>query len=344
MSAATYASPAQRIGKIKGRILKHSMHTATLEISGDVFKEPVKSGDTVSYRQVVPYGATTSAPDVFSVTANAHQIQEGVTPSADSLSIIDTEVQVNKYGCLYMYTEKSASLGEDDIAGWMEEQVGERLGLVREKVYVSALQQCTNKFYSGGTTRGTVDEPVTQNLIDRITRNLSGNHAKFVRGVMTATPNYGSQSIQASYLAFGHTSLQQDIERIPGYKARADYGSQKVVHENEIGTVGSVRFILSPDMPYVADAGAAISGTTNYSTTGTSADVYQLFVIAKDAWGHTAFRGLDAFDFSHLKPGQKDKSDPTGERGYVSATFYDAAFVGHTGWMAMAEVTISALT
>lgn len=344
MSGATYASPAQRIGKIKGTILKHSLHTATVEISGEVFKQPVKSGDTVSFRQVVPYGATTANPDVFSVTANAHLIQEGVTPSADSLSVIDTEVVVNKYGCLYMYSEKTANLAEDDIPSWMEEQVGERLGLVREKVYIAALQQCTNRFYSGGTTRGTVDEPVTQNLIDRITRNLAGNHAKFVRGVMTATPVYGSQSIQATYLAFGHTSLQQDIEKIPGYKARADYGQQKVVHEMELGCVGSCRFILSPDMPYVADVGAAISGTTNYSTTGTSADVYQLFVIAKDAWGHTAFRGLDAFDYSHLPPSKKDKADPTGERGYVSATFYDAAFVGHNNWMAVAEVTISALT
>jgi N4-gp56 family major capsid protein len=108
--------------------------------------------------------------------------------------------------------------------------------------------------------------------------------------------------------------------------------------------VGSIRFILSPDMPFIIDSGAAIAGTTNLSTTGTNADVYQLFVIAKDAWGHCAFRGLDAFKMNHIKPSQVDKSDPTGERGYVSGTFYDCAVVTHNGWAAIAECTISALT
>jgi N4-gp56 family major capsid protein len=138
--------------------------------------------------------------------------------------------------------------------------------------------------------------------------------------------------------------LQQDIEAIPGYTAKKDYGSMKPAHDMEIGAVGSVRFILSPEMPKVIDSGAAIAGTTNLSTTGTLADTYQLFVVAKDAWGHTKFRGLDAFKFNHIKPSQTDKSDPTGERGYCSTTFYDAAVVTNHGWMAVCEVTISTLT
>jgi N4-gp56 family major capsid protein len=111
----------------------------------------------------------------------------------------------------------------------------------------------------------------------------------------------------------------------------------------EIGCVGSVRFILSPDMPKIIDSGAAIAGTSNLSTTGTSADIYQLFVVAKDAWGHTAFRGLSAFKYNNIKPSQVDKSDPTGERGYCSATFYDAGVVTNHGWLCVCEVTVGAL-
>lgn len=344
MALASYASPAQRIGRIKGQILKHAVHASTLEISGEVYRQPVKMGDTVTFRQVVPYGATAAAPNTFSVTAAANLMQEGVTPPAESISILDTSVQVQKYGALYGHTERQGSLGEDDVPSWMEEQLGERMGLVRELVYVGALQGCTNRFYSGGTTRATVASPVTLNLVNKITRSLAGNHATFVRSAMAATASYGTVAVQKSYLAFGHTNLQQDIEAIPGFKAVSDYGSQKPVHEMEIGAVGSLRFILSPDMPYVADVGAAVAGTTNASTTGTSADVYQLFVVAKDAWGHTAFRGLDAFKFNYIAPGKVDKSDPTGERGYCSATFYDAAVVTNHGWMAVAEVTISSLS
>lgn len=344
MALATYASPAQRIGRIKGQILKHAIYSSTVEGSGEVFKQPVKMGDTVTFRQVVPYGATAAAPNTFSISAAANLIQEGVTPPAESIQILDTSVAVQKYGALYGYTERQDSLGEDDIPSWMEEQLGERMGAVREQIYIGALQGCTNRFYSGGTTRATVASPVTLNLVNRVTRSLAGNHASFVRGAMAASANYGTVSVQKSYLAYGNTDLQQDIEAIPGYKALSDYGSMKPAHEMEIGCVGSVRFILSPDMPKVIDAGAAIAGTTNLSTTGTSADVYQLFVIAKDAWGHTAFRGLDAFKFNNISPSKVDKSDPTGERGYCSATFYDAGVVTNHGWMAVCEVTVSTLT
>jgi N4-gp56 family major capsid protein len=253
-------------------------------------------------------------------------------------------VQVQKYGALYGYTERQESLGEDDVPAWMEEQLGERLGLVRELVYIGAVQGGTNRFYSGGTTRATVSQPVNLNLVNRVTRSLANSHAVFMRGVLAPSANYGTSSVQKAYLAFGHTDLQQDIEAIPGYTAVKDYGSMKPAHDMEIGAVGSVRFILSPDMPKVIDAGAAIAGTTNLSTTGTLADVYQLFVMAKDAWGHTAFRGLDAFKYNHIPVSKADKSDPTGERGYVSATFYDAGVVTNHGWMAVCEVTISALT
>ena len=344
MTIATLNNPAMRIGRQKGAILKHALQVSTLEISGDVHKAAVKQGDTVVFRQVVPYGATAAAPDTMTVTAAANLMQEGVTPNAESLVILDTSVTVQKYGALYGYSERQESLGEDDFPAFMQEQLGERLGNVREKIYIGAVQASTNRFYSGGTTRVTVDEPVTANLIDRITRSLDAAHAKHVRSVMSSSANYGSVSLNATYLAFGHTSLKQDIEKVPNFKALADYGKMEKAHDMEVGCIGNVRFILSPDMPYVADSGAAISGTSNYSTTGTDADVYQLFVVAKDAWGHVGFRGLDAFKMHHIKPGQIDKSDPTGERGYVSGTFYDCAVITHSGWLAVAECTISALT
>ena len=90
-------------------------------------------------------------------------------------------------------------------------------------------------------------------------------------------------------------------------------------------------------------SGAAVAGTSNLSTTGTNADVYQLFVIAKDAWGHVKFRGMDAFKYKHIPVDQVDKSDPTGERGYCSSTFYDAGLVTNHGWMSVCEITVNSL-
>lgn len=343
MGIATYNSPGTRTGRAKRNIVKHAIATQTLEISGEVYRHPVKAGDTVDFRQVVPWGATAAAPNSISINAASHLIQEGVTPPPDSLVTLDFSVTVQKYGALYGYTEKQATLGENDIPQWMETQLGERLGMVREQVYIGGVQGCTNRFYSGGTTRLTTDETITKKLLDRVTRNLRGNYATPVTSVMTSSQNFGTQSVQKGYLFFGHTDLQQDIEALPGYTKVADYGQMKTMHECEIGAWGMYRFILSPDMPKIADAGAAVAGTTNESTSGTSADIYQSFVIAKDAWGHCAFRGIDAINYSHIPHNQRDKSDPTGERGYVSGTFYDCATVTNHGWMALLESCVTSL-
>lgn len=346
MTTAIYGNPGQRRGTILGQIMKHAVHVSTVEISGEIWKQPVKMGDTVIFRQVVPFGATSAAPNVFSTTAAVHLIQEGQTPTSDSLSVLDTTVQVQKYGALYSYTERQASLGEDDVPEWMQEQLGERLGLVRELIYIGALQGNTNRFYAGGTTRATVDEALHtngSNLIDKINRSLRGNHALFIRKTLKSSQNYGSVSLQPTFLSFTHTDAQRDIEAIPNYKPVSDYGKMEIAHELEVGSAGSQRFILSADIPKFIDSGAAVGATGLKSTGASNIDVYQMFTVAKDAWGHTAFRGLDAVDFSHISVKQKDKYDPTGERGYVSGTFYDAGVVTNHGWMATTEFGVTDL-
>lgn len=344
MSEATYTVPGQRIGRQLGQILKHAIHKSIVDGSGEVYKAKVSAGDTVVFRQVVPFGATTSAPNTFSTTAAAHLMQEGVTPPVDSISILDTSATVQKYGALYGYTERQKSLGEDDVPAWMEEQLGERLGLVRELVYVGAMQGCTNRFYAGGTTRITVDETLNLNLMDRITRNLENNHAEYVREVMKATVIYGSQALSPSFVNYAHTDARADIEKIAGYVAVKDYGSMTRVHEREIGGVGAHRFVLSADMPKIIDSGATAAGTGLKTTGNSQVDVYQMFTVAKYGWGHIAFRGLDAIDYSHIPVNQKDKSDPTGERGYCSGTFYDVGLVTNHGWMSVTEFGVSTLT
>lgn len=343
MAGITYNDPGQRRGTILGSIIKHAVHVSTLEISGEVWKQPLHMGDTVIFRQVVPFGATSSAPDVFTTTAAAHLIQEGNTPTADNLKMLDTTIQVQKYGCLYTYTERQANLGEDPMPDWMAEQVGERLGLVRELIYGAALQGNTNRFWAGGTTRATVKEILSLNILDKVTRSLRGNHAQFVRKTMKSSQLEGSVSLSPAFLDFTHTDAQRDIEAIAGYKPRSDYGTQDLVHEMELGSVGSHRFILSPDIAKFIDGatGASLSGLK--TTGGTYADVYQMFTIAKDAWGHCAFRGLDAVDFNHIPWNKKEKIDPTGERGYVSGTFYDAAVVTRHGQMAVTEFGVTNL-
>src|SRR3989304_3279474 len=106
MAEATYALPPQRIGKQLGTILKHAIRKSTIEQSGEIYKAKVKAGETVVFRQVVPFGATAATPNTWTITAASHLMQEGVTPPVDSIQVLDTSATVQKFGALYGYTER----------------------------------------------------------------------------------------------------------------------------------------------------------------------------------------------------------------------------------------------
>ncbi len=346
MTTATYSSPEGRINEVKGEVLAHAMPTEVLGITGSQKQIPQNKGESVSFRRWLPYGgATTNSSTInrWVVDANLHIVQEGVTPSADSITPQDINVALQQYSCLYMYTDKVAKLHEDDVPAEMKKQAGERMGLVREMLRYGVLKQCTNLYYAGGTSRLTVDEAVSYNFLSRIARNLLANHAKTITSVLGPSENFNTMGVKAGFLVFCHTDCEHDVERIEGYKAVVEYGQMKPVHEMEIGSVGRFRFIVSPELASIPDAGASVGSTGLYSTTGSSIDVYPMIVVAEDAWGDVALRGEDSFDLTDLRPNQKDKSDPHGQRGYVGAIFWSAAVVLNNGWMAVGEVGVTDL-
>lgn len=340
-----YSTTSQRVGKLKGEILAHSIPVEVLGITGQRKKMPKNGSKTVSYRRWLPYGATTSSPNAWSVDAAAHLTQEGVTPTADSLTPQDVTVQLQQYSCLYALTDQTVDLHEDgaELPDEMKRMTGERMGLVREMVRYGALKGCTNRFYAGGSSRATVAAKMTLTLLRKITRSLKTNHGKFITSILAPSPNYATSAIEASYLVFCHTDGESDIRDLANFTPVAEYGNRKPVHECEIGSVENFRFIASPELNSYADSGAAIGATGCYSTTGTLIDVYPFIVVSEDAWGDVALRGMDSFDPTYIPPGQKDKNDPLGQRGYVGAKFYSAAAVLNNGWMAVAECGVTAL-
>jgi N4-gp56 family major capsid protein len=348
MAVQTLNTPAQRIGRIKGEILAHAMPVEVLGLGVGNKKMPKNGGETIVYRRWLPYGgATTNSSTInrWTVDALAHQLQEGVTPQADTLTPQDISVTIAEFGCLYSVTNKMMDLSEDgqEIPAEMKKQVGERMGLVREMVRYGALKAATNKFYAGGTTRATVDEKITLPLLRKMTRTLKANHAKMKTSILSASPNFNTASVEAAYMVFVHTDGENDIRDLANFKTVAEYGQRKPISPDEIGSCENFRFILSPELASIPDVGAAVGSTGLYSTTGTLLDVYPFIVMAEDAAHDVALRGGDSVDPTWQPPGQKDKSDPLGQRGYVGGKFYSAAFVSNDGWMAVAEAGVTSL-
>lgn len=346
MAIQQYGTAAGRINKLKGEILAHAVPVEVLGITGQQKQMPKNSGDTVVYRRWLPYGATTTNDNTINrpvVDANAHLTTEGVTPTADTITPQDVTVALNQYSVLYSVTDKTVDLYEDDVPAEMKKQVGERMGLVREMVRYGVLKAATNKYYSGGSSRATVAGKISLNILRKVSRNLQANHASRVTRILAPSANFATAPVEASYLVFCHSDVEADIRDLPGFKHVSEYGQRQPVNEYEIGSVENFRFITSPELASVVNAGAAVGATGLYSTGGSNIDVYPIIVCGEDAWGQVALRGANSMDVTWLPPGSKDKNDPLGQRGYIGAKTYFNSLILNGGWMAVIEAGVTSL-
>ncbi|MEJ5148965.1 N4-gp56 family major capsid protein [Comamonas sp. MYb396] len=337
-------APAERIGKLKGEILAHAVATEVLGITGVQRALPKNNGRTVVYRRYLPFGATNTDWNTRNrpvVNAVAHELTEGVTPTADTLIPQDITTTIKQYGCLYELTDQVVDTYEDDVPAEMKKQCGERVGLLREMIRYGVIKSCTNVFYAGGSSRATVDAKITLNVLRKVSRNLQANHAKRVTGILAPSVDIATKPVEASYLVFVHSDAEADIRDLQGFVHVSAYGSRKPVHAQELGSCENFRFITSPELAPYAGAGADIGATGLMG--GTKVDVYPFIVVGEDAWGQLALRGADSVDPTYIPPGVKDKSDPLGQRGYVGAKFYMQCTLLNEGWMALIEAGVSAL-
>ena len=345
MAGFTYANPAERIGKIKGEILAHAVGAEVLGITGMQRDIPRNKGQTVIYRRYLPFGAAATNFNTQNrpgATPANHELTEGVTPSADTLTPVDVTVKLRQFGCLYQLTDQVDDTYEDDVPAEMKKHCGERIALVREMVRYGVLKACTNVYYAGGGgSRSTVNAKITLPLLRKVSRNLQANHASRITSILAPSPNIATKPVEASYLVFVHSDCESDVRDLVGFIHVSAYGSRKPVSPYEIGSVENFRFITSPELaPYLA-AGVAIGATGLLGTA--NVDVYPFIVTGEDAWGQIALRGGDALDPTWIPPGTKDKSDPLGQRGYVGAKFYMNCTLLNEGWMAVIEAGATAL-
>lgn len=350
MAMQGYATQTPRIGKFKGEILKHAVPCEVLARGGRQIRFPKNQSDTYVARRWLPYGATATNQNTqnqFFQAANgdrgnamvaAHQIAEGITPSPDSIIAVDTTVIIQQYGILYGFTDKTYNLYEDDVSDQMAQQTGERMALVNEMIIYGGLKACTNQYYGGGgSSISTVIGRITLGLVRSIAQGLMANHAGMVNKMLKAGPLYGTDAVSAGFTVYCHTDLEPDIRDMPGFTPIERYATGKPM-DNEIGKVERFRFITSPDLPSLQNAGAAVGSTGLYSTSGSNVDVYQIVVCGQDAWSQLAVRGLEALDPVMMLPSERSKADPLGQRGYFGTQWWKAILLENQGWMAILNV------
>lgn len=342
MATQGYNTEAQRIGKYKGQILAHAVPQEVAGRFGVKKEIPKNSGDTVIFRRWLPTGATTSSPNIWDVNPAQHTIQEGVTPTADTVKPQDIQATLQEYGVVYRYTNRVADFYEDDVPSEIIQLAGERMGLVLELVRLGVLRACTNAFYAGGVaSRSLVNSKISPNLLRKVARSQNVNLARRITKVLDASPKVNTYPIEAAYVVLCHSDCEADLRtELPGFKHVSEYGQRQAIHENELGSWEQYRFICTPHMPVYLAAGAAVGA--GLVGTGNN-DVYPMIVLSEDAYGDVVLRGKGSFSVGHIPASQKTKDDPNGQRGVISASTYFTAVRLNDLQMAVVEVGVTAL-
>lgn len=331
MTTTSYNSPgiSQRTNVYaEKQMLAWAKPIMVLEKLGVAKQMPKNKSDTIKFRR----------PRVFA--AVDIPLVEGVTPTAVAFSYEDVSVSMKQYGMVIEITDKIEDMHEDPVLNDATVQAGENIGRTIEKLNYAVVRAGTSVFYSNGTQRTDVNRPLSINKLRSAIRYLDAQKAQKITKILSGSSNFATRPVEAAFVAVCHTDVKSDIRGLPGFTPISEYGTRQPISEYEFGSVEEVRFITSADLTPFADAGGAKTGSqgTMMSTSGTSADVYPIIIFGQDAWGHVALRGQGAISPSIIPVGQKDKSDPLGQRGYVGWKTYHAALILNQTWMARIEV------
>jgi N4-gp56 family major capsid protein len=329
MAVTTYTSLSQRTNAYAAKeMLAHAEPIACLSKFGMPKPMPKNKANSVKFRRPVPLAVATTP------------LTEGSPPTAKALGYEDVSVTLHQYGDVVEITDVVNDLAEDPVLKDAAMMCGEQAMETIETLMWGVLQGGTNVFYANGSARNAVNTVITLNKQRAITRQLKGNRGKKVTSMLSSSVKFNTEAVAAAFIAFAHTDLESDIRGLAGFTPTEQYGSMKAL-PYEIGKVEDVRYILTPVLTSIENAGGAKGAMV--STGGTSADVYPVVYVAKDAYGHVALKGAEAMSPSIINPGQLDKSDPLGQKGMVGWKTYHKAFIANQSWLCRLECAATAL-
>lgn len=266
-------------------------------------------------------------------------LTEGVTPTSKKITATDVLATLYQYGDLVEITDVIADTHEDPILKETGTILGEQAAQTIETIRFNVLKAGTNKFYSNGTARASVNTALTDAVNKKVVRALKRQNAQLITSVIKSTPSFNTESVLPCFVGLGHTDLENDIRALTGFIDAKEYGSV-MPFPGEVGAVGQIRYVLSNIFTSYADSGGAAGSMI--TTSGVSADVYPIIYLAKNAWAGIALKGQYAITPIVINP-VPSKSDPLGQRGSVSWKTMQTAVILNDAWMAVAEVAATEL-
>lgn len=326
-----YGDISPRVGLYaKAQFLVHAEPILVLSKLGQTEPIPKNKGQKAKFRRAVPFPPATTP------------LAEGVRPAGQKLAIEDVEVDLKQYGDWTGITDVIQDTHEDPILQKMTQLCGQQAAETAELVLWGVVSGGTAVVFANGTARNQVNTKITLVKLRQAVRSLSSNRAKKKTRILSGSADYATKPVEAGYIAVCHTDLEADIRDLEGFTPVAKYGSRSPIVPEEFGSVENVRFITTPLLEPLEDAGGAAGGTV-VSTTGTNADVYPIVVFGEDAYGVCPLKGKQSHEIKVRNPGKPEHGDELGQNGSVGWIMWFAGVILNQAWLMRIEVAATQL-
>ena len=307
-------------------LLKRGLPYLVFEKFGQAKSLPSNSSKVEKFRR---YNALSSTPVALT---------EGVTPASQTLTVTDVTATLVQYGGLVGISDVIIDTHEDNTLNEAVILLGEQAAQMVEKMRFGVLKAGTNVLFGNGASRVAVNTAITTAMQRKAVRALKRQNARPITTIVRSTPSYGTENVAPGFVGLCHPDLEGDIRSMTGFTPAEKYGSI-TPWENELGKVDDVRYVTTSICEPWADAGGAKGAML--STTGTSADVYPVLYVGRDAYGIIALKGQYAVTPMVVNPKPSD-SDPLAQRGSVSWKSMQTAIILNDLWLARLEVSATA--
>lgn len=304
------------------RMLTRGVPYLVLEKFGQVYVMPTKSTKVAKFRRYNALALATTP------------LVEGVTPSGSKVNVTDVTATLEQYGDFVPFSDVIEDTHEDPFLQQVSDVLGEQAAQTMETIRWNILKAGTNVFYANGSVRTDVNTPITLALQRKCTRALKRQNAAYITSVVSSTPQFRTEPVEAAYIGLVHPDVENDIRNISGFIPTKQYGST-TPWPNEIGAVEDVRYLRSTIFTAFADGGGAKGAMI--STTGTNADVYPVLYVSKDAYGLVPLKGKDSMSIMVVNP-KPAPGDPLGQRGTAGWKTMHTAVILNDLWLVRAEV------
>lgn len=240
----------------------------------------------------------------------------GSTLPIQNLTAVDIDAKISFYGTYIILNEQVTLHSQDPVLNECAAILGVSLRQTEDQLTRDMLVSTASFINCTGGVNGDNPTEITRSDVDEVVRALLNNNAYAMKDDVGAG---------AHYFALCPTKLIGNLENVPGFIHKNQYPSSMNALRSEWGSIGGLRFLVSP----------IGSMATNASANGE--DIYNILCVGMGAYACIE-RDCYSADFIY-RPSIYD--GPLGVNAYVGYRFAEAPRIANDLWVINLRCTLA---